>query len=87
MVVQDLGGGQVSTVGYGSKDPVDKTLKSFAIDLTANPTLGKLFNQIRGERVEIDAPNKITGDHRRRRDAAQEIGQGPRSSRSRCSTC
>ena len=61
MVVQDLGGGQVSTVGYGSKDPVEKTLKSFAIDLTANPTLGKLLTQIRGERVEIDAPNKITG--------------------------
>ncbi len=61
MVVEDLGGGQVSTVGYGSKDPVDKTLKSFAIDLTANPTLGKLLTQIRGERVEIDAPNKITG--------------------------
>jgi len=61
MVVQDLGGGQVSTVGYGSKDPVEKTLKSFAIDLTANPTLGKLLTQVRGERVEIDAPNKITG--------------------------
>ncbi len=40
MVVQDLGGGQVSTVSYGSKDPITKTLKSFAIDLTANPTLG-----------------------------------------------
>jgi len=61
MVVQDLGGGQVSTVGYGSKDPIEKTLKSFAIDLTANPTLGKLLTQVRGERVEIDAPNKITG--------------------------
>jgi len=61
MVVQDLDGGQVATVGYGSKDPVDKTLKSFAIDLTANPTLGKLLGQIRGERVEIDAPNKISG--------------------------
>ena len=61
MVVEDLGGGQVSTVGYGSKDPVEKTLKSFAIDLTANPTLGKLLTQIRGEQVEIDAPNKITG--------------------------
>jgi hypothetical protein len=61
MVVEDLGGGQVSTVGYGSKDPIEKTLKSFAIDLTGNPTLGKLLTQVRGERVEIDAPNKITG--------------------------
>ena len=61
MVVEDLGGGQVSTIGYGSKDPVEKTLKSFSIDLTGNPTLGKLLTQVRGERVEIDAPNKITG--------------------------
>ena len=27
MVVQDLDGGQVSTVTYGSKDPITKTLK------------------------------------------------------------
>lgn len=56
MVVQDLGGGQVSMVGYGSKDPIDKTLKSFAIDLTSNPTMGKLLNQIRGEKIRAGRP-------------------------------
>ena len=61
MVVQDLGGGQVSTISYGSKDPISKTLKSFAIDLTTNPTLGQLLGQIRGEQVAIEAPNAITG--------------------------
>ena len=61
MVVQDLDGGQVSTVNYGSKEPVAKTLHSFAIDLTANPTLADLLKQVRGEQVEIEAPNKITG--------------------------
>ena len=61
MVVQDLGGGQVSAVGYGSKDPVTKTLKSFAIDLTTNPTLAELLEQVRGEQVELEAPNKIVG--------------------------
>ena len=30
MVVQDFDGGQVSTVTYASKDPITKTLKSFA---------------------------------------------------------
>ena len=35
MVVQDFDGGHVSTVGYGSNDPLDKRLSSFAIDLTA----------------------------------------------------
>lgn len=61
MVVQDLGGGTISTVNYGSKDPITKTLKTFAIDLTTNPTLGDLLRQIRGEKVSVDAPNAIVG--------------------------
>ncbi len=61
MVVQDVDGGQISTVGYGSKDPITKTLKSFAIDLTEKPTLAQLLDQIRGERVELEAPNKLSG--------------------------
>jgi len=61
MVVQDLDGGQVSTVNYGSKDPITKTLKTFAVDLTANPTLAQLLQQVRGEKVEIEAPAKSSG--------------------------
>jgi hypothetical protein len=61
MVLQDLGGGHISTVTYGSQDPITKTLKTFAIDLTANPTLAQLLDQVRGEQVEIDAPNKVSG--------------------------
>src|SRR5262249_41097701 len=33
LVLQDLGGGKVSAVSYDSPDPVEKTLKSFALDL------------------------------------------------------
>src|SRR6266404_2931196 len=47
MVLEDRGGGQISTVTYGSRDPITKTLQTFAIDLTKNPTLGKLLEQIR----------------------------------------
>ncbi|MEX2316546.1 MAG: hypothetical protein WD669_05300 [Pirellulales bacterium] len=61
MVLEDLGGGQISTVTYGSRDPITKTLKTFAIDLTTNPTLGQLLSQVRGEKVEINAPTAITG--------------------------
>ena len=61
MVVQDFDGGRVSTVTYGSRDPVSKTLKSFGIDLTTNPTLGQLLGQIRGERIEIATPNPVVG--------------------------
>lgn len=53
LVLQDLGGGQVSTVSYDNRNPVEMTLRSFAIDLTANPTLGDLLNQARGERVQL----------------------------------
>jgi hypothetical protein len=61
MVVQDFDGGRISAVTYGSRDPVTKTLKSFGIDLTENPTLGELLDQVRGERVEIATPNPVIG--------------------------
>lgn len=61
MVLQDLDGGKISTVSYGSKDPITRTLATFSIDLTRNPTLGDLLQQIRGEKIEIDAPTKISG--------------------------
>jgi hypothetical protein len=61
MVVQDFDKGQVSTVSYASKDPISKTLKTFAIDLTANPTLAQLLGQVRGERVEVELPAKVSG--------------------------
>ncbi|HEY4308876.1 MAG TPA: DUF4139 domain-containing protein [Pirellulales bacterium] len=61
MVLQDLGGGKISTVTYASIDPITKTLKTFAIDLTNNPTMANLLDQVRGEKVEIEAPNRVTG--------------------------
>jgi hypothetical protein len=61
MVLQDLGGGRISTVNYGSKDPITKTLRTFAIDLTQNPTLADLLRQIRGEKVQVEAPTPISG--------------------------
>jgi hypothetical protein len=52
MVVQDLDGGHVAAVSYDSKDPIEKTLKSFAVNLTANPSFSAILNQARGEKVE-----------------------------------
>ncbi len=31
-VLQDLDGGRVSAISYDSQEPVEKTLKSFALD-------------------------------------------------------
>jgi len=61
LVVQDFGGGKVSTVTYGSRDPLAKTLGSFGINLNGNPTLGQILTQVRGEPVEVAAPNPIAG--------------------------
>jgi hypothetical protein len=60
-VTQDLGGGRISTVTYGSRDPITRTLKTFSIDLTTSPTIAQLLGQIRGEKVEVESPNKVTG--------------------------
>ena len=45
--------GVVSAVSYDSLDPVDRTLKSFAVNLTNNPTFGAILTQMRGEKVEV----------------------------------
>src|SRR5215470_3116376 len=61
MIAQDFDGGQVTTVTYDSRDPITRTLKSFAIDLTDNAGLGNLLWQMRGERVEVATPNLMQG--------------------------
>ncbi|HEX3997518.1 MAG TPA: hypothetical protein VHX65_03095 [Pirellulales bacterium] len=61
MVLQDFSGGRISTVNYGSKEPVTKTLESFSIDLNGQPTMADLLRQLRGESVEVDAPQPVTG--------------------------
>ncbi|MGA2499007.1 MAG: DUF4139 domain-containing protein, partial [Tepidisphaeraceae bacterium] len=55
LVLQDMGGGKVTTIVYPSQDPVDKLLKSFQVDITSNPTLPELLNQLRGAKVKVTA--------------------------------
>jgi hypothetical protein len=53
LVLSDRDGGRAGVVSYDNRNPLERTLKSFAIDLTANPGLGQLLQQARGERVEV----------------------------------
>jgi hypothetical protein len=53
MVLRDLDGGHISTVSYDSNAPVERTLKSFAINLTGNPSFSAILSQARGEKVEV----------------------------------
>jgi small nuclear ribonucleoprotein (snRNP)-like protein len=63
LVLQDLDGGKVTTITYPSQDPIAKTLKSFQVDITANPPLADLLNQLRGAKVTLVTGNgeKMTG--------------------------
>jgi hypothetical protein len=69
MVLQDFSEkGRVSAVTYDSRDPIDRTLRSFAINLNNNPTFGAILNQARGEKVEVvmqqnavGAPGTVSG--------------------------
>ncbi len=61
MVLEDLGGGTVSTVSYASRDPITKTLGTFAVNLTDNPSLGQILGRLRGEKIEVDAATPATG--------------------------
>src|SRR6185369_1387096 len=62
LVLQDLDGGKVSTITYPSQDPIAKTLRSFQVNITNNPPLADLLNQLRGAKVTITANvEKLTG--------------------------
>src|SRR5687767_13943708 len=60
LVLQDLDKGKVLTITYPSQDPVAKTLRSFQVDITANPSLAELLGQLRGARVTV-----VSGAERR----------------------
>ncbi|HSI35383.1 MAG TPA: hypothetical protein VK986_17515 [Tepidisphaeraceae bacterium] len=53
LLLQDLGGGTVRSVVYPSQDPIEKTLRSFQIDITGNPGLAELLAQLRGAKVQV----------------------------------
>src|SRR3712207_2314785 len=61
VVLRDLDGGHVSAVSYDSNASVERTLRSFALNLTQNPPLADLLNQARGEKVEVSLQQGVAG--------------------------
>ena len=53
LILQDQDGGKVSAITYPSQDPISKTLRSFQVDITANPTMGSLLTQLRGAKITV----------------------------------
>src|SRR4051794_39264473 len=62
LVLQDMDKGRVGVITYPSQDPIAKTLRSFQVDITSNPTLADLLNQLRGAKVTLaSGAEKVTG--------------------------
>jgi hypothetical protein len=61
LVLQDLSGGTVAPVTYAPQDPLERTLSSFAVDISDNPTLAKLWDRLRGARVAVTADKIYEG--------------------------
>jgi hypothetical protein len=53
LIVEDSDGGFIKTIAYPSRDPIAKILRSFQVDIAANPSLGDLLNQLRGAKVTV----------------------------------
>jgi len=54
LVLQDTSG-RVGGIVYPSQDPLARTLTSFQVDITDNPSLGELLYQLRGAKVQVTA--------------------------------
>jgi hypothetical protein len=68
MVLEDFNKGRISAVSYDSREPITRTLSSFAINLNGNPTFAGILSQLRGERIEVavsptaaNQPGKLNG--------------------------
>jgi len=53
MVLQDHSGGTIGPVTYAPRDPLERTLRSFAVDIADEPPLGELLSRLRGAEVRV----------------------------------
>lgn len=61
MVLQDFGGGVIAPVTYAPQDPLERTLSSFAVDISDNPRIAELWDRLRGTRVQVTAEQPQEG--------------------------
>ena len=48
-------------VSYAAENSLDQTLRSLRIDLSGNPGLAQILNNLKGAELELSAPNTIRG--------------------------
>ncbi|MBA4189563.1 MAG: DUF4139 domain-containing protein [Planctomycetaceae bacterium] len=68
MILEDFGKGRIAAVSYDSREPISRTLSSFAVNLNGQPSFAGIVSQMRGERVEVvttpgaaNQPGKLSG--------------------------
>ncbi|MDR1400316.1 MAG: DUF4139 domain-containing protein [Treponema sp.] len=60
LAVSDLGSRE-RTIVYPVDQPLDRALQSLKIDLSGNPSVARILNGLKGEEVDVYAPNLISG--------------------------
>ena len=63
MVLIDLDGGRVQPVQYAPRDPLSRTLSSYAIDIADNPSRAQLLARLRGIPVEVQTSDAALRGH------------------------
>jgi hypothetical protein len=61
MIVMDEAEDAMVSVNYATLEPTARALQSFAIDLSANPTLPELLSQLRGAEIGVTTPEYVEG--------------------------
>ncbi len=61
MILRDLDGGKILGMNYASQDPLTRALAAFAVNLSGDPSVAEILNQLRGEEVEITATETMKG--------------------------
>ena len=61
LVLMDRDGGKIAPVTYAPQEPLARTLASFEVDISDNPSLTQLLDRLRGSSVEVVADTTLTG--------------------------
>ncbi|HUX14237.1 MAG TPA: hypothetical protein VMW87_14510, partial [Spirochaetia bacterium] len=61
MILRDLDGGKILGMNYASQDPLSRALAAFAVNLSGDPSVAEILNQLRGEEVVITAGETLQG--------------------------
>lgn len=80
MVLLDLSGGRIESASYGSREPLERRLASFAVDLSDAPGRAELLSRLRGTMVRLKmADGEVEGRVLSVETATVPVGDGTSS--------